>query len=385
MGPADVSGGECVNRVVGVGLTAVLVVSLLGVGTWQVVNRPVTADPSPAVSTPPPDPITVQGIVGTEKREFFADPAVQQRLAALGITVEVQTAGSRQMAAAKDLKSYDFAFPSSAPDADKIIRATKPVRVSAPFYSPIAIASYKPIVDVLRSVNVARPNVGGYLQFDIKAYLELVRKGTRWDQLPGNATYLARKAPLVSTNDIRSSNAAAMYLAIGSYVANGSKVVRSQAEVNQVMPVLGELFLGQGYSESWSESSFDDYLALGPGKSPMMAVYESQFLEYLLRNDGSITSEMVLMYPTPDVLSKHTLIGLTRGGARLGDALREDAELQRLAARHGFRTVNPTVFLDATERAEIAAGRPPVNLGEVVDPPRYEVLESMITQLAKLY
>ena len=151
------------------------------------------------------------------------------------------------------------------------------------------------------------------------------------------------------------------------------------------MPVMGELFLGQGYSESWSESSFDDYLALGPGKTPMMAVYESQYLEYLLRNDGSITSEMVLMYPSPDVLSKHTLIGLTRGGARLGDALREDPELQRLAARHGFRTVNPAVFLEATERAEIAAARPPVNLGQVVDPPRYEVLESMITQLAKMY
>ena len=75
-------GGERVNRMVGVGLTAVLVASLVGVGTWQAVNRPVTADASPP-STPPPDPITVQGIVGTEKREFFADPAVQQRLAAL--------------------------------------------------------------------------------------------------------------------------------------------------------------------------------------------------------------------------------------------------------------------------------------------------------------
>ena len=370
---------------VGVGLTAVLVASLVGVGTWQAVNRTVTADPSPPATTPPPNPVTVQGIVGTEKRGFFADPAVQQRLAALGITVEVQTAGSRQMAASKDLKSYDFAFPSSAPDADKIIRATKPVAVSAPFYSPIAIASYKPIVDVLRSVNVARPNVGGYMQFDVKLYLELVQKGTRWDQLPGNATYPARKAVLVSTNDVRSSNAAAMYLAIGSYVANNNKVVRSQAEVNKVMPVMGELFLGQGYSESWSESSFDDYLSLGPGKTPMIAIYESQYLEYLLRNDGSITGEMVLMYPSPDVLSKHTLIGLTRGGARLGDALREDPELQRLAAQHGFRTVNPAVFLEATERAQIEAGKPPTNLGQVVDPPRYEVLESMITELAKMY
>ena len=355
-------GGERVNRMVGVGLTAVLVASLVGVGSWQAVNRTVTADPSPAASTPPPDPITIQGIVGTEKREFFADPAVQQRLAALGLTVEVQTAGSRQMAASKDLKSYDFAFPSSAPDADKIVRATKPVAVSAPFYSPIAIASYKPIVDVLRSVNVARPNVGGYMQFDIKAYLELVQKGTRWDQLPGNATYPARKAVLVSTNDVRSSNAAAMYLAIGSYVANGNKVVRSQAEVNQVMPVLGELFLGQGYSESWSESSFDDYLALGPGKTPMMAVYESQFLEYLLRNDGSITSEMVLMYPTPDVLSKHTLIGLTprRSAARRCASGGCRAAAAGRTARISYRQPHcvPGRYRAGRDRRRATAGQP---------------------------
>ena len=364
---------------IGVALSSLLVASLIAVGASQAVSRGIAAEPSANLAA---DPITISGIVGTEKGPFFADPQVKQRLAAFGLTVNVDTAGSRQMAANKNLKDYDFAFPSSAPVADKIIRADKPISTNAPFYSPIAIATFQPIVEVLRSMNVTRPNIAGYQSFDVAAYLKLASKGTRWDQLPGNASYPAKKAVLVSTNDVRSSNAAAMYLAIGSYVANGNKPVSNQAEINKVMPAIGQLFLGQGYSESWSESSFEDYLALGIGKSPMLLTYESQFLEYQLRKDGSLKPDMVLMYPVPEVQSKHVVVNLTPGGVRLGDALQNDPELQRLAAKHGFRTVNPSVFAEMTA----GSGRtPPAQLSQVIDPPRYEILESMINRLAKLY
>ncbi len=367
------------NRMIGVALSSVLAASLIAVGAMQVVSRGVAANPSTDLAA---NPITISGIVGTEKGAYFADPAVKQRLAALGLTVNIDTAGSRQMAAAKNLKDYDFAFPSSAPVADKILRANKPISTNAPFYSPIAIATFQPIVQVLSLVNVTKPNVGGYQSFDVSAYLELTKKGTRWDQLPRNASYPAKKAVLVSTNDVRSSNAAAMYLAIGSYVANGNKPVSNEAEINKVMPAIGQLFLGQGYSESWSESSFEDYLALGIGKTPMLLTYESQFLEYQLRRDGSLGPDMVLMYPVPEVQSKHIVINLTPGGARLGEALQNDPELQRLAAKHGFRTINPAVFTEVTSGS---GPTPPVLLSQVIDPPRYEILESMINHLAKLY
>jgi hypothetical protein len=296
--------------------------------------------------------------------------------------VDMDTAASRDMATSRDLKNYDFAFPASAPVAEKIIRATHPAGVSSPFYSPIAIATFQPIVEALRPVGVARGNINGYQSFEVDRYLDLVGKNTRWDQLPGNTTYPARKAVLVSTNDVRSSGAAAMYLAITSYVANGNKVVRNGQEVAAVMPTLEQLFLGQGYAESWSESSFDDYLAQGAGKAPLLLIYESQFLELERRRDGSIAQGMLLMYPTPDVLSKHTAIGLTKNGARLGEVLRDDPQLQRLAAEYGFRTNNPDVF------NKVFAGsgaNPPVELSQVIDPPRYEVLESLVTRLAKQY
>jgi hypothetical protein len=67
---------------------------------------------------------------------------------------------------------------------------------------------------------------------------------------------------------------------------------------------------------------------------------------------------------------------------RLGEALQNDPELQQLAAKHGFRTVNPTVFTKVTT----GSGRtPPAQLSQVIDPPRYEILESMINRLVKLY
>jgi hypothetical protein len=367
---------------VGVTLSSLLVLGLAAVGASQALGpRAGTAAPSPT-TTALPDPVSITALIGTEKRSYFTDAKVKQRLAELGFVLEIDTAASRDMATSRDLKNYDFAFPASAPVAEKIIRATHPAGVSSPFYSPIAVATFQPIVEALRPVGVARGNINGYQSFEVDRYLDLVRKNTRWDQLPGNTTYPARKAVLVSTNDVRSSGAAAMYLAITSYVANGNKVVRNNQEVSAVMPTLEQLFLGQGYAESWSESSFDDYLAQGAGKTPMLLIYESQFLELERRRDGSIAQGMVLMYPTPDVLSKHTAIGLTKNGARLGEVLRDDPQLQRLAAEYGFRTNNPAVF------NQVFAGsgsNPPVEIGQVIDPPRYEVLESLVTRLAEQY
>ena len=368
------------NRMVGVALSSLLVLGLAVFGTSEALDLRAGAA-GPATTTPLPPSVTVTALVGTEKRSYFSDPAVQQRLAELGFVVELETAASRDMAS-RDLKTYDLAFPSSAPVAEKIIRANTPQRVTSPFYSPIAVATFQPIIDALRPVGVARANINGYQSFEVDRYLELVAKNIRWDQLPRNSTYPARKAVLVSTNDVRSSGAAAMYLAIASYVANGNKVVASGSEVTAVMPTLQRLFLGQGYAESWSEASFDDYLTQGAGKVPMLLIYESQFLELERRRDGSIAPGMVLMYPTPDVLSKHTAIGLTRDGARLCEALTDDPQLQRLAAEFGFRPNDPNVF------NEVFAGsgaNPPTKLGQVIDPPRYEVLESLVTRLAEQY
>ncbi|MEU9886236.1 hypothetical protein [Sphaerisporangium sp. NPDC051011] len=332
--------------------------------------------------TEPRELTVVRGVIGSEKKPFFDDQRVREVFARHGLRVEVDTAGSRQIADSVDLKKYGFAFPSSAPAAEKIRRDQGATRTFAPFSSPMAIATFEPIVGVLTKAGVVRDSGQGYQVFDVQKYLELVAKGTRWDRLPGNTAYPARKRVLLTTTDIRTSNSAAMYLAIAGYVANGDDVVTSDAQASKVAKTVAPLFLDQGYSETSTEAPFEDYLSLGIGKTPMVMVYEAQYASRLFSGDGSIRPDMRLLYPSPTVLSKHTLVPFSAQGTEVGRLLQEDPELGRLAAQYGFRTAHAKAFDDLVAKAKAPL---PASLIDVVEPPDHERLEAMITTIEQLY
>ncbi|WP_053737146.1 hypothetical protein [Nocardia sp. NRRL S-836] len=323
---------------------------------------------------------TVRGVIGSEKLAFFADQRVKDVFARHGLKVEVDPAGSRQIATATDLSSYDFAFPSSAPAAERIKRDRKAARTYAPFSSPMVVATFDPIVELLTRAGVVKPGPG-YQTFDVQAYLDLAARGTRWDQLPGNTGYAARKNLLVTTTDPRDSNSAAMYLAITSFVANGGVVSSPEAEA-KVLPAVSKLFLDQGYTQSSSEGPFEDYLSAGMGKTPLVLAYEAQFVDRVVRGDSTIRPDMKLLYPAPTVLSKHTLVPLREAGDRVGQLLQTDAELGRLAATFGFRTADPRHFTEVVKEKKLAV---PQDVVDVVEPPAHETLERMLEAIAKQY
>jgi hypothetical protein len=324
-------------------------------------------------------PTVVRGVIGSEKQDFFRDPQVVKAFAGHGLKITVDSAGSRQIATSVDLSRYDFAFPSSAPAADKIQRARGTTVKYAPFSSPMVIATFQPIADLLAAVGVAKKGETGWT-FDVARYLELVGKGTRWDQLRGNTVYPVRKDVLVSTTDPRSSNSAAMYLAIASYVANGSAVVQGTAAEDKVLPLVSKLFLDQGYTENTTEGPFEDYLSAGMGKTPLVLAYEAQFVGHAVR--GDIRPDMLLMYPSPTVLSKHTLVPLNARGDTVGRLLTSDPELQRLAALHGFRTADTASFAKVTAEKRV---RVAPDLIDIADPPSYDTLEHLLDGVAKRY
>jgi hypothetical protein len=327
----------------------------------------------------------VTGVIGSEKAPFFADAQVQKIFAAHGLNVQVTTAGSRQIATTVDLSKLDFVFPSSAPAAEKIEQKVGKSTNFAPFYSPMAIATFKPIVGLLKSAGIASQSADGTWHLDVAAYLKAVAAGTRWSELPGAASvYPSSRSLLISSTDIRQSNSAAMYLAIASYVANKNNVVSSQADESAVIDPVSALFLEQGFSASSSEEPFDDYLSQGIGSKPMVMIYEAQYLGQEMSATGSnaITSDMVLMYPDPDVFSKHTLVGLTPAGAQVGGLLVNDPKLAKLAAQYGFRPADPSVFTSQLKAHKLAVPALPVN---VIDPPSYESLESMIETISDRY
>jgi hypothetical protein len=91
---------------------------------------------------------------------------------------------------------------------------------------------------------------------------------------------------------------------------------------------------------------------------------------------------MMLMYPSPTVVSKHTLVPLNDNGDQVGKLLTEDAELQGLAARHGLRTADPGQFAKVIAQYQIPVTR---NLIDVADTPSYETLEHLLDAVAKSY
>ncbi|SNY76672.1 hypothetical protein SAMN04244553_0788 [Nocardia amikacinitolerans] len=333
-------------------------------------------DPAPSAASTPAL-TTVHGVVGSEKMAFFEDPRVVEALARHGLKAEVEPAGSRQIASI-DLANHSFAFPSSAPAAERIQRARNVATKYTPFASPMAIATFRPIADLLTAAGVVRP--GPVSTFDMARYLELVGRNTEWAHLPDNTAYPVRKNILVSTTDPRTSNSAAMYLAIAGFVANDRAVVQGAEAEKRVLPIVSRLFTGQGYAENSSAGPFQEYLTAGMGPTPLVMIYEAQFVEAAVQ--GQLKPDMVLTYPSPTVLSTHTLVPLDESGDRLGRLLSTDPELQRLAAEHGFRTGDAAQFAQVTAENKVPV---PANLIDVVDAPTFETMEHLLDGVTQSY
>ncbi|MFM9881268.1 MAG: hypothetical protein ACKVOO_12760 [Burkholderiaceae bacterium] len=330
---------------------------------------------------------TVRGLIGSEKEGFFVDPRVQAVLQKNAIAVQVEKVGSRAIAQRADLKSFDFAHPAGAPAALKIQQATKAQQVFTPFFTPMVIASWKSLIPLLEREGLVRQEAGNYYLIDMPKLIAMMDKGVRWKDLKGNDVYPTSKSVLVSSTDVRKSNSGAMYLALASYVANDNNVVQSEEELQKVLPLMTRIFLKQGFQESSSAGPFDDYVSMGIGKAPLVMIYEAQFLEYLAKQEAAKAppgprSEMVLLYPRPTIFSKHVFVALSPKGAKLGQLLETDPELQKLALEYGYRTSAQAAFVQRVQEKKWPV---PTTLVDVIDPPSFEVLERMITDIEKKY
>jgi hypothetical protein len=351
---------------------AALLLAGVGGGVWYS-NTRVQADRATQIEQA--QQVSVHGLIGSEKEAFFADPRVQKALAAQGISVTVEKAGSRSIATRFDAAKYDFGFPSGAPAAQQLSKQAKPAAVYNPFYTPMVLASWRPIAEILVANGIAERQGDIYYVVDLPGLMQLIEKGTRWRDLKGSQAFATGKAVLVNTTDVRTSNSAAMFLGLASYMANDQQVVQSQADIDKVMPKVAPLFLRQGYQEQSSAGPFEDYLALGMGKTPLLMAYESQLIEFWLKHPEKLKSDMVIMYPKPTVYSKHVLVPYTPAGERLGKALETDPQLHQLAHEYGFRTGGERKGPELWAQRGIKV---PEVLVDVIDPPSQEWQERMI-------
>ena len=314
------------------------------------------------------------GAIGSEKEPFLDDPAVRQALAAQGFEVRPDKVGSREIATGYKPGVYAFGWPSGAPAATKLKLVAHAQGETTPFYTPMVIATWKPIADILAANGIVS-GTGQFRRVDMHKLAALMLADKRWKDLAGSAAFPVNKAVLVTTTDVRKSNSAAMYLALLGYVTNGDAVVDDRATAEATAEKLAPLFLRQGFQEGSSASPFTDYTAMGMGKTPLLFAYESQIVEYLLTPDAPRKADMVVLLPTPTILSKNVFVPYTDDARRLGALLASDPAIREAAHRHGYRLPDDAAVPAAWTKAGIAA---PATVIDVADPPSFETLETMI-------
>ena len=327
--------------------------------------------------------VVLKGLIALDVEPYFKDERVVRALAAKKLPVSVVRVGSRDMGGKVVAGAGpDFFFSSGVVAANQIVEAARkanlPATQMAPFYTPLVIASWEPIAKILVANGVAKavsPKVYGV---DMGKLTELMLARKRWKDLKGAADYEVGRSVLVSTTDLRRSNSGAMYLALTSQALLGD-IVTDRATAQQVSLKLAELFKRQGYQENYVDGNFDDYVAIGIGKTPMAFIYENQLVRYALTK-GGVGADMVLLYPLPTIVNKVVFVAMNDRAKALGTALSNDPELQAIAVEYGFRIADTDKFVTALKPTGLAVEP---RLIQVVDPPSAEIMAEMIDTVAK--
>lgn len=356
-------------------------------------NRPVTEEPRLVVTRPPRRrlrralalalPVPVIGLVlllaggnlllplrqvvtieakMASKRDFFQDPEVERLLMKHGFRVHITSMGSREIAN-QDFGGYDVVFPSGQPAADMISReraeANRPVLLYRPFVSPIVLATYRNYAEALVDTKaaVAQPNPENpagrpmYYTLYMGKFLHLahgVKKagdqpraagGYRWDEIDSDHDHVRNgNKILAQTSDICESNSAGTYLGLVAFVENKNDAPDDEQEAAAVAEKIKPLLVEQGLPSS---ERAETYLSPdGQSIAPISVIYEHQFLAHQIRHQaqkGSTDDERVLLYPSTRFVTEPQLVALTGNGARLGELVSEDPELQHRAMELGFR------------------------------------------------
>ncbi|MFN3304421.1 MAG: hypothetical protein ACK44A_11950 [Roseateles sp.] len=319
----------------------------------------------------------LKGLITVEMEPIFKDERVIRALAQAKLPVQVARVGSRDMAArigGPDQPDFFLASGVVAANmiADAARKAGKTPTQTSPFHTPLVVASWEPVARILAANGMARPLAPKVYGLDMEKLTQAMLAKQRWRDLKASGDYAVSRSVLVSTTDIRRSNSAAMYLALTSAALNGD-VVADRASAQKYAGQLAELFKRQGFQENYVNGAFDDYLAIGMGKTPLAFIYESQMLAQAQK--GGIKPEMVLMYPQPTIVNKLVLVTLSERAKRLAELLVADKTLQAVALEQGFRTGDAAAFAATAEKAGLAVDQ---RLNQVIDPPGFDLMFEMI-------
>jgi hypothetical protein len=364
-------------------IVTIALLAAFGGAAWFSFHRTEQQRLAPQAAARPAQIVELTGLIALDVEPYFKDPKVVQALAERGYRVSVTRIGSRDMAArAVPGQMPDFFFPSGVVAANQIGDAAKKGNVTtsaySPFYSPLVIASWTPVAQLLAANGMARETQPKVWSVDMAKLVAVMLERKRWKDLQASQAYDVGRSVLVSTTDVRRSNSAAMYLALVSHAINGGDVVSDRAAAQKVGRRAAELFKRQGYQENYVNGNFDDYVSIGIGKTPLAFIYENQMVSYALAKKG-VGADMVLLYPQPTIFNKVVFLATNEKSKGLGEALSTDPVLQQLAVDYGFRIGDAAYFARAAKGAGLAVEE---RVSQVIDPPSYEIMAEMIDVVA---
>lgn len=338
--------------------------------------------------------VTLEGAMGS-KADFFDDERVRELLLRHHMQVHVTHRGSREVALG-DLDSFDFVFPSGQPAAELVIQRRLDEgmtnSVYRPFVSPIVLATYRQYAETLRAAGVATPRTTPgfdrpyFYNLDMGRFLDLVRAQKSWDDLNISAYGFANgNQVLAQTTSVCTSNGAATYLGVVSYLAR-SGVPTTEPEAVNLATEVKPLLRDQGL---FSPNPLGIYLAPeGRQIAPIIVIYEHQYLAHQLRHrerSGQLDGDRVLLYPNTEFQTQPEFIVLNEDADRLGRLLETDPDLRRRALELGFRVLDPLTGENSSEQlSRFLAGRgvpePSTASGDTrALLPNVPLLEKMIT------
>ena len=326
----------------------------------------------------------LSGVIALDVEPYFQDARVQKRLADLGYRLKTTRIGSRDMAArvVKD-QTPEFLYASGVVAGNQIVDAAKkagvPATMVSPIYTPMMIASWTPIAKILAANGMAAQRTDGIWTVDMAKLTQAMLDKKRWKDLQEAQAYNVNKSVLVSTTDVRKSNSAAMFLALTAFAVNGNEMVTDRDAAQKAAAAVLGLFKRQGYQENYVNGNFDDYAAIGIGKTPMAFIYENQMVNYALVKRG-LGDSMVLLVPQPTLVNKVVFVATTDRAKKLGELLSTDVELQHLAVAFGFRIAEAAYFAQTAKSVGLTIDE---KITQVIDPPSFELMTQMIDTISQ--
>lgn len=128
----------------------------------------------------------LSGLIAVDVEPYFQDPRVQKALAANGFKLNVQRIGSRDMAARviPGQTPDFFSYSSGVVAANQIGDAAKKVNIAttvySPLYTPMVIASWAPIAQILAVNGIATEASPGVWHVDLAKLTQLMLDKKRW-------------------------------------------------------------------------------------------------------------------------------------------------------------------------------------------------------------